>query len=622
MAIKNIMKLGDVTMMERYELTAIWKKTLAEQGEIDTYKKERTLLRKEFESMRDKAKILAGEISKDLPNFTVHDINHIDALWETTDLVIGDNFDINPAEAFVLGSTFLIHDLGMGLASYPDGIKKIKKELVWRDTVAALIKEKKPNHILSDKDYLKPDRDIEKQATENVLRLLHAKNAEKLAYISWKGSASEEIHLIADIDLRATYGSIIGAIAYSHWWSVEELEDKLPNQILGAPSIFPSCWSIDPIKLACILRIADAIQIDDRRAPIFLRILRKLSPEAEKHWKFQQKLFQPVVINDRLCISSKSPFSITEFDSWWTCFDTLSMIDKELRDVDSLLIGTNRQRLKVIGVTAIEDAARLSKLITVNGWKPVDAKIKVENVARLVSNLGGQQLYGNNSIVPLRELIQNASDAVRARRILEAESESFGKITVKFGKDVDGKYVEVEDNGIGMSLKVLTGPFLDFGQSFWGTSLMHEELPGLESKGFSSTGKYGIGFFSVFMWGKKVTVTTKRYESGRDSTLVLEFNEGVTARPILRQARTEEFIKDGGTRIRVWLSKSDIIENLLKDRRSLKRKITYEELITSLCPSIDCNVVLNNNTEKIIIKANDWITIEPIDLINGLATLS
>lgn len=47
--------------------------------------------------------------------------------------------------------------------------------------------------------------------------------------------------------------------------------------------------------------------------------------------------------------------------------------------------------------------------------------------------------------------------------------------------------IEVEDNGVGMSPKVLTGPFLDFGQSFWGTSLMHEELPGLESKGFIST---------------------------------------------------------------------------------------------------------------------------------------
>lgn len=603
--------------MNRYEQTSIWQKTLGKQLEPDTYEKERDFLRVEFESFRERAKLLASEIALTLPEFTVHDITHIDALWETAELVAQNDFELTPTEAYVLGGAFLIHDLGMGLASFPNGVEELKKEAIWKDTVASLLKEKLSRPI-KEEDYLLLDKETEKIATENVLRLLHAKHAEKLALISWKNNEGKDVYLIENTELRESYGRIIGLIAHSHWWSVEELESKLPN-ILGAPGIFSSSWTIDAVKLACILRIADATQIDDRRAPSFLRTIRKPSKNSDLHWNFQQKLYQPRLERNRLVYTSKSSFPISEVESWWICHDTLQMIDNELKEVDSLLVDTNRQRLKAIGIASIEDPKRLSKLIAVEGWQPIDTKIKVTNVAKLVSSLGGKQLYGDNSIVPLRELIQNASDAIRARRVLESEIPDFGTIVVRIGKDKFGQFIEVEDNGIGMSPKVLTGPFLDFGQSFWGTSLMHEELPGLESKGFSSTGKYGIGFFSVFMWGKKVSVSSKRFENGRDSTLILEFNKGASSRPILRKADEDEVLKDGGTKIRVWLSNSGILDKLLEKNGRKRNKITTAELIESLCPSLDCNIILEEkSTSKTIIKANDWITMPPLNLLKRM----
>jgi hypothetical protein len=596
--------------MNRYEQTSIWQKTLGKQLEPDPFQKDRELLRVQFENFRDKAKILAAEIARDLPEFTVHDITHLDALWETAELVAKEDYVLTPAEAFVLGGTFLIHDLGMGLASFPNGINELKKEPIWNDTVASILK-KKLKRPVEEKDLLKLDTETEKLATENVLRSLHAKHAEKLALVSWKNSDGNDVYLIENSELRESYGTIIGLIAHSHWWSVDELESKLPK-VLGAPGIFPSNWTVDPIKIACILRVADATQIDDRRAPSFLRTIRKPSTYSDTHWNFQQKLYQPRLERSRLVFTSKSPFKINEVDSWWICNDTLKMIDNELKEVDSLLLDTNRQRLKANGVASVEDPKRLSKLITVDGWSPVDTKIKVSNVAKLVSSLGGDQLYGKNTLVPLRELIQNASDAIRARRILEKEKPEFGDITVRFDKDEYGDYIEVEDNGVGMSQKVLTGPFLDFGESFWGTSLMHEELPSLESKGFSSTGKYGIGFFSIFMWGKRANISSKRFEKGRDTTMVLEFNDGATSRPLLRKAKTGEQIKDGGTRIKVWFSSSKTLDKIFEGKKRYS-KLSKPELIESLCPSIDCNIFLEEKGKsKIVIKANDWITISPL----------
>ncbi len=88
--------------MNRYQQTGIWQRTLGKQLEPDKYEQERDFLRVQFENFREKAKVLAGEIARVLPDFTIHDINHIDALWETAELVTKDNFEINPAEAFVL----------------------------------------------------------------------------------------------------------------------------------------------------------------------------------------------------------------------------------------------------------------------------------------------------------------------------------------------------------------------------------------------------------------------------------------------------------------------------------------------------------------------------------------
>ena len=71
----------------------------------------------------------------------------------------------------------------------------------------------------------------------------------------------------------------------------------------------------------------------------------------------------------------------------------------------------------------------MTAFVAADGWEPVDAQVHVLDVARLVRQLGGEELYGKDITVPLRELIQNGADAVRARRICEDRDESYGTIT-------------------------------------------------------------------------------------------------------------------------------------------------------------------------------------------------
>jgi len=113
-----------------FEETHLWKTTLAASND-DQFAVQRDRLRSVFLNLRGQAGLLAAEIPFELRGLTVHDLSHSDALWETADVVLGNLIKLNPLEAFVLGACFLIHDLGMGLAAYPQGLASLQGHRLW-----------------------------------------------------------------------------------------------------------------------------------------------------------------------------------------------------------------------------------------------------------------------------------------------------------------------------------------------------------------------------------------------------------------------------------------------------------------------------------------------------------
>ncbi|WP_444752257.1 ATP-binding protein [Phenylobacterium sp.] len=177
-------------------------------------------------------------------------------------------------------------------------------------------------------------------------------------------------------------------------------------------------------------------------------------------------------------------------------------------------------------VLGADNPRSLAQHIRPDNWRPVDAEVRVSNPVHLARTLGGRNLYGRGVIAPFRELVQNATDAIRARRLLEDRPASWGKIRITLEPDkasTDEIWLHVDDNGIGMSERVLSGPLIDFGRSIWNSPMLREEFPGLQSKNINPVGKFGIGFFSVFELGDYVQVISKHYDSGSDSENVLEF---------------------------------------------------------------------------------------------------
>jgi hypothetical protein len=573
-------------------------RTLAPQAGPDSHAEPRERLRSALFKLRERAEVLAGEIHRDLPDFTVHDLTHLDALWEMADLIAGPEYPLNPMEAFALGAVFLIHDLGLGLAAYPGGLAELKQGSGWQDALSTFLR-KHLERIPTAEELASPSSEVERMAVQERLRVLHAEQAERLAMVSWRHKEGPEYHLIEDPDLRHAIGPLLGKIAHSHWWPVSRLGSEF-GTIRGALSVCPRTWTLDPLKVAILLRAADAAHLDARRAPGFLIALRRPEGISEDHWRFQNHLLKPRVEEDRLVYTTATPFPPGEVDAWWLCEETLRMVDREFHQIDALLADRGGlPRLRVRGVAGVESPHRLQKYLEVSGWNPVDARLHVSNVADLARKLGGEQLYGNDPTVPLRELIQNGSDAVRARRLLEDRPSNWGLLTVRLGRDEQGTWIEVEDTGIGMSDDVLTGPLLDFGTTYWGSSLMREEHEGLWAKGFEPVGRFGIGFFSIFIWSYRARVTTRRYDDSPRDTRILEFWADLNARPLIRPAKPEEQLQEGGTRVRVWHGLEDLREENIK------------AICLRLAPALDVDLyVIRSGAVSRLIAASDWLTLE------------
>ncbi len=605
--------------MEKFEKTSLWQSSLAPQKKDDD--EERARLREIYFDLRKRAGHLVSLVYKDLPGITVHDLTHLDSLWEIASLIAGDDYPLNPAEAFVLGGAFLLHDAGMCLAAYPNGIQEIKQTDQWKDLATSYLIENGIENP-SPKQVSSPPSPILERIVFDVLRILHAKQAAKLPIIKWPATGKTEFeYLIQDSDTRSYYGPLIGKIAESHWWSLNELEPKLQTTINAGPGL-PSGWTVDPMKISCLLRAADAAHIDHRRAPKFLKALTKPQGVSNLHWNFQGKLGKPSIQDDALVYSSGSEFNVEEAEAWWLCYETINMIDGQLRQIDVLLETLHKPRFIARRVRGAHLPSSLAKYIPTSSWKPVDTELKVTDVPSLVEMLGGAKLYGNDPTIPLRELIQNASDAIRARRLLEEKSKDFGKLKIRLRKEEDGVWLDFEDNGIGMAQRVLTGPLIDFGKSFWNGSVIRQEFPGLISKGMKSIGKFGIGFFSVFMLGEHVLVTTRRYDAAASETFSLDFSGGLKIRPILRKPSAKEALREAGTKVSVKLANDPYKKNGFLAEEDFRGKIKRKSLsaiVASTCPNLDINIEIQEKDQaEPCISHDDWIDLKGGEIFQRL----
>lgn len=170
----------------------------------------------------------------------------------------------------------------------------------------------------------------------------------------------------------------------------------------------------------------------------------------------------------------------------------------------------------------------------------------------------------------------------------------------------------------------MTGPLIDFGNSFWKSSLAADEFPGLQSEQVSFTGKSGIGFFSIFMIGNFVRVTSRRFDRDIASIHALEFKNGLASRPILYTPFSVNGILDGGTLIEVLLSEDPYSdEGLAAVGESYDKRKNFLSMLGYIAPALNVELVAEEKGKKYSIsKPGDWININERKLVSRISNAS
>lgn len=581
-----------------------------------------------YDRFRERASILASEISRDLPFLTDHSVHHLDALWVLASEIAGEDCVLTPLEAFVLGGSILLHDLANSLVAFPGRLDDLRGR-EWDDQLVSVYLRTKGRRPTTD-EMKDPPEDVRNQVVFARLREVHASAAVRLATVGFvrADDGNERHYLIEDEELRDSYGELIGKIANSHHWSIQRVEEEFAGYRVSGAAWFG--WQVDALKVACLLRCADASHLDMHRASTLLMSLRAPTGESAKHWTFQNRL-HPAALNPdtaELEFRSTRPFRRQDREAWWLAFDMVNRwVDGEIKSANRVLRRNGRQPLEATGAAGVDNPEAFRRLVETSGWEPVDIAVRITDVATVIERFGGQQLYGSSNRAPLRELVANGADAVRARRNVpytDIEATQ-GAVIVRIEQATDGAFaLEVEDNGIGMSDSVLRGPLLDFGSSFWSSSLAASEFPGLLASAFRPTGKFGIGFFSVFMLGGSIKVTTRRHDAGRLDTHVLELTRGFRY-PMLRRPDAnarDEVLPRGGTRVRVVLDESpwtrrgvvgevQVPEAATDGEVKRRRLSALKSLVSRLAPAVDVDVWVEvDGDREIAVHAADWAGLE------------
>jgi hypothetical protein len=408
-----------------------------------------------------------------------------------------------------------------------------------------------------------------------------------------------------------TYGGWLDdlvSICRSHHEGYNDLrKDRFNPRYAGSPPVV-----VHLRYLAVVLRVADVLEFDPERTPDVILRHRDISKSSLVYW-WKDPEMSMKRDGGRIVVWAR-PRSARIHKAVET---TIQDVDAELSLSRRLAEETRFQTCPGM-TTDLPHRWDLSPAVHADirprddSYEYIDGSFRPDT-QKLLQLLSGVELYGNE-LVAVRELLQNAFDAVRERIAYERLAllnPTDPSIEVRLGElnrvdmclevSAGGAWLVCVDTGVGMTKTIIQDHLL-----VSGVASRHDVLE-LERRcrhaGFTlgRTGQFGIGVLSYFMLADRVTIRTKRSQDPGDADAEgWNFEtEGVGSFGELRRDATIA----RGTEVRLHL-RQEILGGSLADWYAKLRRFVQFEL-----SRIPCSFSLKSTTPDC----------EPLDLKAGFA---
>jgi hypothetical protein len=356
------------------------------------------------------------------------------------------------------------------------------------------------------------------------LRRHHGRLAHEIAIFGFPGLTSAEFPILKE--LLPKVANIAGVVARSH---------SLPLRVAASYLEYMHPKDIRPLGTfalyhMALLRVGDYLQIDAERAPrVLFRLRSPESPLSVSAWNQHGAVAHiSYLLEDPSAIKIDVDASHS-LEIHLHLRHLVSGLRAELESSSAVLsefygrvfeFGAGTFRIaKTRIVSNLDDSALLEQLPYVPRAFKFDADPRI-------LTLMVEPIYGNFLEFGVRELLQNAVDAVLERRQYVANHQR-NDISGVSGEEDDpdvlidliqeeGEKVilSVVDKGVGMTANVVQDYFLRAGASFRDNRAWRDEFVDLHGRTrVRRSGRFGVGVFAGFLLGDEMKVTTRHVDS-------------------------------------------------------------------------------------------------------------
>jgi hypothetical protein len=315
----------------------------------------------------------------------------------------------------------------------------------------------------------------------------------------------------------------------SHHEGIDELRlSRFDPRDAGSPPT-----TIHLRYLSCVLRLADVLEIDPERTPEVLIRSRDIATASLPYWRKDQQISVRITTARDVLLTARPTSAYLHR----AAEETAWQIEEELRTCRTLADTTNFLRHPHLP-EQLPHEWDLPASLTIDilprsgpqdgGYEYINGALRPET-ERLLEILSGTELY-ESPLVAVRELLQNAFDAVRIQMALERlrapdpldislvkHLSGLHEVELRLETRSDGAWLICCDTGVGMAKYDIENRLLVSGKP------TGSDLKSLERRcrqaGFKldRSGQFGIGFLSYFMISDHVVMHTRRSSEGGDT---------------------------------------------------------------------------------------------------------